>query len=107
MLAAEQPFIALDDPLGVAELPIARALWDHNARSVRYERVDQTSSPTAVDINTAASQPRSLSHRGSDSDAWPLPLETTSIIAIMMGTATTPLMTAVQNNMAMGSMLVV
>ena len=32
--------------------------------------------------------------------------EITSIVAIMIGTATTPLMTAVQNSIAIGSMLV-
>jgi hypothetical protein len=47
-----------------------------------------------------------VSHRGSDKDRGPSPLETTSIIAIIIGTATTLLITAVQNSMAMGSMLV-
>jgi hypothetical protein len=45
-----------------------------------------------------------VSHRGSDKDRGPSPLE--SIIAIIIGTATTPLIPAVQNSMAMGSMLV-
>ena len=57
-------------------------------------------------ISAVPSQPSSLSQRGRASVFLVRPLETTTIIASMIGTATTPLITAVQNSMAMGLMLV-
>ena len=57
-------------------------------------------------MSKVASQPRTLSQSGSPSAGSLLP-ETVSIIATMIGTETTPLSTAAQNSMAIGSMEVV
>jgi cell division protein ZapE len=56
-------------------------------------------------LASAEAEPDQLSQRGSFSLVSRL-LDTTSMVAIMIGTATTPLITAVQNSIAMGSILV-
>src|SRR5262249_9057277 len=72
-----------------------------------YLRTDQIIRITVSVISRAASQPNTSIHDGNATDRMPFPHEIIAIIAIMIGTATTPLITAVQNNMAIGSMLVV
>src|SRR5258705_12183323 len=74
--------------------------------STVQEKVDHTSSSRAPAISAAASQPSILSHAGSAKDCNPRALEMISIMASMIGTATTPFMTAVQNSILIGSMFV-
>src|SRR5690349_1013505 len=66
---------------------------------------DQNSAATAIAIRAVASQPSAWSHTGNASVRLPTRGVMTIIMTAMIGTATTPLMTAVQNSMAIGSRL--
>src|ERR1051326_7740202 len=71
-----------------------------------YAKLDQATNASVRIIRTLAAHPRNLIQSGSVS-LPSLGPDTTNIIAPMIGTATMPLMTAAQNNMRIGSILVV